>query len=441
MSLPSSLFLIRFSLADKHIWQRAWPMIIANISTPLLGFVDTAVIGHLPDASFLAGTALATLLISVLIWLLGFLRMSTTALVAEAYGANNQLLVAKVVNQGICLALGLSTAVLLCREFLFQILLLATMNEPTASGTISAAQTYFDIRIWATPVSLTNFVLTGYLLGLGKTRLVLVSVVLANSVNLVADGLFVPVFGWQVAGVAWASVLAEICQLLCLIVLLRTQLSSIFLPLAQIKQGFFRLISLNSNIFLRSACLQLVLSFMTFYAVRFGDLVVAANAILMQFFLFISFCLDGVAFALESLIGHAKGQNNFNKQVLYIRRGCRVGLYLAVCYSALYVLFSSPIINLLTNIPELRNVLNEYYLFLWVLPLVSYLSFVLDGVFIGLVWIKQMRNSMFLAALMFFSVFWVTQELENQGLWFAFLVFMVSRGLGQLAMLRTLRVG
>ena len=416
---------------DRNIWQLAWPMILANISVPLLGFVDTAVIGHLPNSNFLAGTALGSLLITVLFWLLGFLRMSTTGLVAQTAGRGDRLESNRYLAQGIGIALLLAFVILMLQGYLFALLPYLTGHDAQVQMSLEYARMYFDIRIWITPVSLCNLVLTGYLIGQGQTKRVLTAVIVCNLVNLFADILFVPVMGLGVEGVAYATVLAELTQfvLLAMVIVPQAQISkwqkSWFTH--NLRQAF----KLNSTLFFRSALLQLCLSFMTLYASNYGAQAIAINAILMQFFLFISFAMDGIAFALESIVGNYYGASQTWKAKLNIRRGFVMAFKFSLVYSLVYVFCYDWIVMLLTDISDLRVALQQYWLVVICLPLVSFASFIYDGIFVGLAWVKQMRNSMLHAAVVYFLAVWLTLSLNNLGLWMAFLSFMLARGASQ----------
>lgn len=404
-------------------------MILANISVPLLGFVDTAVIGHLPESGFLAGTALGSLVVTVLFWLLGFLRMSTTGLIAQASNSKEQQ--RAIVMQGITWALFLSVLILALQQSVFSGVLLLVEQQDMELALVSA-QAYFDIRIWVTPFALINLVLAGYLIGLGQTKIVLNAVIGANILNLFADLILVVAFNLGVEGVAIASVMAELLLFFVYFKAVFTQLGFSTLKQKALCKLEQRMVKLNSTLFLRSALLQLVLSFLTIYASRYGQTAVAANAILMQFFLFISFTMDGIAFALESLVGKAKGLKQTRRLKLIISTGMRLSLVLAAIYSLVYFFLNQSIIELLTNIEAIRRFLGDYQVWIVLLPFVSVVSFIMDGVFVGLSWSKEMMLSMLVAALAFFTTFVMFEPWQNQGLWTAFCVFMFMRGAVQL---------
>lgn len=413
-------------------------MILANITVPLLGFVDTAVIGHLDSSDYLSGVALGSLVITISFWLLGFLRMSTTALASQAHGRNNQQQLIQVIHQGGVLALGLAAFILAVQAWLFELMLLLVESTEQMTASLYYAKQYFDIRIWIAPISLLNLVLTGYLIGIGRTKQVLMAVVVCNIVNVVGDILFVPLLNWDVAGVAYASILAELSQFAILLKFSWSLLKRIRPFDTTQYRGMWALMAMNRVLFVRSALLQFCISFMTIYASRFGPNAVAVNAILMQFFLFLSFALDGIAFAIESLVGQQFGRQQSQKLRLFIIKGLRFGFAFACLYSLIYVMFAEPIFRLMTDIESLVTALSSYYPIVILLPLGSFMCFILDGVFVGLGWAKEMRNSMFIATVAFVAAALVNRYWggENVGLWLCFWLFLLMRGVSQWWMLK-----
>ena len=419
--------------SSQNLWRITWPMILANISVPLLGFVDTAVVGHLSHPGFLAGTALGSLLVTVLFWLLGFLRMSTTGLVAQAN--NDHKHQAYIIGQGALWSCLLACIILLSQNAIFSGLLLF-VEQGDMNLALESAEQYFSIRIWVAPFALMNLVLAGFYIGRGLTKVVLIGVLIGNGVNLILDILLVPVLGLGVKGVAYATVVAEFSLFLFYSLQLAKHLAPTNWISAWVIRFDTQILKLNSRLFFRSFLLQLCISFLTIYATRFGDVVVAVNAILMQFFLFISFSLDGVAFALESLVGKTKGQKSHRKMMVYIRTGLIMATGFALFYALIYLTFHSVIIGLLTNIASIKQLMDDYVIWILLFPLVSYLSFVMDGIFVGLAWSQKMLSSMLLASLVYFTVFIASTDMQNHGLWLAFSCFMLTRGLTQALMLQ-----
>lgn len=405
-------------------------MILANISVPLLGLVDTAVIGHLASAHSLAAIALGSSTVTLLIWLLGFLRMSTTGLIAQSLGKQEGGMLLTQLYSGLLLAILLALTLNLASPFI--IAWMGTLsNASDAVYAISAR--YIEIRLYGAPAALVNLVLLGALLGMQNGKGPFYVVLFTNLLNIILDLWFVVVLEFGVEGAAWASVVSEysacvLASYLTLNVLKRNQvdLQAVWPTLPQL----LSLLSLNRDIFIRSLVLQACFSFMTFYGARLGDVTLAANAVLLNFLLLLSFAMDGIAYALEAKVGQAQGKRAFQLVDLWVKVGFFWGAWLAVGYAMVFWLGGTLLINLLTTIEPVRIMANEYIGWIILLPLVATSSFLLDGVFVGLTRATEMRNSMVLSGVVGFVIpFMLSQHLGNHALWLAMSCFMLLRGL------------
>lgn len=423
-------FLIHNKAHHKSLLLLAGPMILSNITVPLLGIVDTAVIGHLGSAHYLAGIALGSAVISILFWLAGFLRMSTTGLVAQAYGKNDLTQLAALLKRSLLLA----SAVAVLLIVLSPLIKHAIAYLSAANGDVLAqAYQYFSIRIFSAPAALCNLVLLGWMLGVHYGRGPFYLLLVTNILNIVLDICFVVYLDWAVAGAAWASLIADytalVFALFLVVKLAKKQGIELNVPNWLSISKMAELLSLNRDIFIRSLILQLCFSFMTFYAARIGETTLAANAVLLNFLMLVSFALDGVAYASEAKVGQAKGQGSVKNIELWVKISVFWGMLFGVLYSAFFALFGSTIIKLLTNVPEVIQEATHYLPWLIVLPILAMSCFLFDGVFVGLTRAKNMRNSMILSAgVGFFGVFWVFIDWENNGLWLAMSCFMLMRG-------------
>jgi MATE family, multidrug efflux pump len=421
----------------RHLFVIALPMILSNITAPLLGLVDTAVIGHLEHSYFLGGSAVGAMIITFVTWLCGFLRMSTTGLSAQAYGARNTDESFIILIRGLVVAACIGAALIVFQHYYITgALLLAGGSEQVQ---LYASQ-YAHIRIWGLPAALGNIVIVGWLLGQHKAKGVMWLLIATNLINLALDILFVVYFNWQVKGVAMATLMAEYSGLLIggWIVLkhLSLSLSGVCSHIKRHSVGLVeknRLLAyfhLNKNILIRTLCLEVCFVFMTFQGARLGDDIIAANAILMNFLLLISFGLDGIANAAEVLIGKAYGK----KKIQEINQVVKISLLwttvFALVYCILFVLAGDLLIQLMSDIPSVIVTTKEYYLWLAFLPLIGCWCYLFDGIYVGLTNAKVMRNSMILATFgCFFPVWFIVQSMGNHGLWLAFSCFMVVRGL------------
>lgn len=428
----------------RQVLWLAIPMVLSNITIPLLGLVDAAVIGHLEHAWYLGGVALGSTVISVTFWLLGFLRMSTTGLTAQAFGADNRAGLARVWLQGMLMALGFAAVFLLLHRFIAD----GVFGFSSASAEVKLyAQQYFVIRAWSAPASLVNFVLLGWLLGTQNSRAPMWMVIITNVVNIVLDLLFVLGLGWKVQGVALASVIADYSGmgfgLWCVWrYWLQHQLPSPLALLRESTQGLSRFVRLNRDIFLRSLCLQAAFSFMTFQGAAFGDQTVAANAVLMSFLMMISYGMDGFAYAMEAMVGKAIGAKSETQLKAAMIGSAFWSVIICLLLTLVFGWYGSALIRLITDISAVQQTAQVYLPWLVAMPLTSMWCFLLDGIFIGATKGREMRNSMFVAACTFFVVFYGFAFWGNHALWLAMLSFMAMRGLSLgIVLLRQWRLG
>lgn len=414
-----------------QVWQLALPMIIANISTPLLGLVDTAVMGHLDNASFLASVAIAGLIFNFLFWSFGFLRMGTSGLSAQAFGANDSLEIKAVLIRAIFLALSISLLLLLCQR---PIALLSFYLIDSQDSIEFLAQQYFYLRIWSAPATLCQYVILGWFLGRQNTRSPLLIVLITNLCNIALDLLFVVHYGMHVEGVALASVLAEYTGLVVAVLLVlsnavessRSLSWPVLFQLGKIKS----MLLINSHLFVRTLCLIFAFSFFTVQGEKFGSAILAANAILMNFQTFMAYALDGFSHAAEALVGRALGAQNKVLLRQTVKTAGIWSLLIAVIFTFIFYYAGKDIINSLTSLSGIRELAYDYLPWLIVLPLISFSSFLLDGVFIGATLSRQMRDGILFSLFVVFLPVWhYTKILGNHGLWLALTLFMLTRSL------------
>lgn len=411
------------------IFAIAIPMIISNITTPLLGLVDTAVVGHLEHHWYLGGVSVGAMIFTFIYWLAGFLRMSTTGMTAQAVGANDSQQSLSVLLQGLIIALVISVCVLVIQQPLLQLgLHLASASEQVTQY----AAEYFSIRIWAMPAALANLVLMGWLLANQHTTFLMWTQIAVNLLNILLDLLFVLVFEWDVQGVALASVIVEYSALVIYLHKANGSLgviNSIKLKAAWQAAQFGKFLSVNRDILIRTLLLEICFAFITFKGASLGDNIVAANAVLINFLLLISLGLDGIAYAAEVLVGKAYGANKMANFRQTVQRCLVMNTIFAVVYTAIFLLFGSLIIGLMTDITIVREAANDYLIYIILLPIVACWCFLFDGIFIGLSDSKSMRNSMFVSVVaVYFPVWYGLSHYDNHALWIALLALMLARG-------------
>ena len=419
-----------FTSADKALWRLALPMIFSNITVPLLGLVDTAVIGHLDSPVYLAGVAIGATATSFLFMLLLFLRMSTTGLTAQAFGANNPQAMARALVQPLLLALLAGVAIMLLRTPLID---LALHIVGGSEEVLHQARRFLEIRWLSAPATLANLVLLGWLLGVQYARAPVILLIVGNVLNIALDLWLVVGLDMNVQGAALATLVAEYITLLVGLMMvwhvMKLRGVDPKMLLSAWRGDIWRLLALNRDIMLRSLLLQICFASVTILGARMGSDVVAVNAVLMTLLTFTAYALDGFAYAVEAHSGQAYGAGNSNQLIKVWHAACRQAGLVALMFATLYALWGEHIVALLTSLPVLQQQADRYLAWQVVLPLVGVWCYLLDGMFIGATRGAEMRNSMAVAALGFGVALISLPWLGNHGLWLAVAVFLALRGL------------
>lgn len=407
----------------KTILQLAWPVMLSNITIPLLGMIDIAVVGHDYPAHVLGAIAIGSMVFDVLFLAFGFLRMSTTGLVAQNPTDLN------ILYRAILTACLIALILIASQYVLF--LLVCWVMEPTLAVQ-HALGDYFYLRIYASPATLGNFVILGYFFGRQNTKIPLFLLILINLSAISLDFIFVSYLGWGVKGLAIANICAQTLgfvmglKLIYIKFIKQTPCALAIFDLEAMK----RLLHLNKDIFIRTLCLMATFIYFTAAGSRLGTSVVAANAILLSMQQFMACGLDGFAIACEVMVGRAIGMNNHKYFIDSVKACGYLSLLLAVLFSVVYMLFGQYIIEGMTSLPDVIATAHTYLIWMVILPVVSVGGFLLDGVFIGATWSKPMRNTMlFATGFVYFPSVFLFKNLGNTGLWMAFSLFMLSRGL------------
>ncbi len=412
----------------RRVWALAAPMILSNISVPLVALVDSMVIGHLPHAHQLGAVAVGASLYTFLAWAMGFLRMGSTGFAAQAAGRKDGAALRQILLQGLLLALGLA-------------ILLGTVGIPLSHMALEWMQPseqlnqltrdFFHTRLFGLPAALASYALVGWFLGTQNARAPLAILLTTNLVNIALNLWFVLGLEWGVAGSARASVIAEWTGALLGLALTQKALRAYpgHIAWAALKrwQSWRPLLAVNRDIFIRSLALQSVFFMITVQGARLGDATVAANALLLNGLLLTAHALDGLAHAVEALCGHAIGARD--RQTL--RRSLVVAggwsLIASLGFALLFTVAGHLFIAMQTDILSVRETADIYLPYLAVLPLIAVWSYLLDGLFIGATRAREMRDGMLLTVLIVLPFAWVLQGLGNHGLWITFLLFMALR--------------
>jgi MATE family multidrug resistance protein len=407
-------------------------MILSKIWVPLLGLVDTGVTGHLNDSVYLAAVAIGSTIFGFLYSGVNFLRMGTTGITAQRYGADDNDGLKIALGQAVVVALIVAAGLILLQNPLGDIAL--RLLGPNSEVAVYARE-YFTIRIWSAPATLVNYALIGWFIGLQNARIPLYIVLAINLTNIALDLIFVVILGMDVDGVAAASVIAEFTGAAVGLGFVISEFRKRDGHLRWSKLNSFseytHFFSVNANLFIRTMALMFTFAFVTAAGARMGSLILAANAVLMNLLHLISFALDGFAHAAEALVGKAVGAQNRQALQKSVALTLRWSLYVAIFSCGIFYFGGESIIRLLTDLPDVVETSLLYLPWIVALPIVAVWAYLYDGVFVGATRSKDMRDIMVFSALLVFLPAWyLLRPFENHGLWLALTLFLASRSVG-----------
>lgn len=417
----------------QRVLQLAWPVILSNLSIPLVGMVDVAVVGQLPQARYMAAVSVGAIIFSSVFWVFGFLRMGTTGFVSQAFGRMDKHGISLALLRAVCLALVLGGILIVLQT---PIAWLAFKLMDASKEVTELAETYFSIRIWSAPATFVNYCVLGTLIGMQRMKLALLTQLVLNISNMLLDGYFVLLAGWHADGVALASLLSDYLAAGFGLWLLRQSLAPFFsAPLQILREvmhtdalrAFF---SVNSNLFIRTLFLTSAFFFFTAQSAQFGTVVLAANAILINMLQMLAYGLDGFAHAAEALVGGAYGKRDRQAFTAAVKSSLLWAGIAAVLIAFFYALFGGFIIRLLTDIPTVIEVAEHYLPWLIAAPVIAVWSYQFDGIFIGTTQTVIMRNTVGAALLVYVVTALLTiPAWGNHALWASLMGFLLFRGI------------
>lgn len=417
------------SLTHRRVLAIALPIVLSNATVPILGVVDTGVVGQLGEAAPIGAVGIGAIILSAVYWIFGFLRMGTTGLTSQASGAGNVDEVDALLSRALLIGLSAGLVMIAAQALIFQG---AFWVSPASAAVETLARDYMTIRIWSAPATIALYGITGWLIAQERTRAVLVIQVGMNGANVVLSYVMGLELGWGVEGVAWATFIAEWGGLalglwFCRGVFARPAWKSVARVFDVARLRHMALV--NSDILIRSVLLQAIFVSFLFFGAGFGDVQLAANQILMQFLQVTAYALDGFAFSAEALVGQALGA----RARAELRRGAILssvwgGIVCAVL-AVSFAVFGSAIIDIMTTAPEVRAAARVYLPYMAAAPIVGVAAWMLDGIFIGATRTKDMRNMMMVSAVIYFiTVLPLMAAFQNHGLWIGLLLNFVVRG-------------
>ncbi|MBQ0073035.1 MAG: MATE family efflux transporter [Prevotella sp.] len=413
---------------DQQILHIALPSIVSNITVPLLGLIDVAITGHMGSAAYVGAIAVGGMLFNIIYWLFVFLRMGTSGMTSQAFGARDFKEVTGVLQRAVTVALGLSV-LLLCLQVPIRELSLYLIQP--SEEVADLARTYYNICVWGAPASLLLFVLSGWFLGMQNSKAPMAVAIIQNVSNIIFSLVLVYLLHWKIKGVATGTVMAQYVGLAAALIFLRgyKRLSK-YRPkrLGDMRRFFM----LNKDIFLRTICLIFVHFYFIAAGARYGDTPLAINALIMQMYLLYSYIMDGFAFAGEALVGKDIGAKNYEALDDTVRRLFGWGTAMMILFTIAYGLFDKDFMALLTDEPTVLEAARHYHWWAILLPLCGLMAFIWDGIYIGATATKGMLTAMATGMVAFFCFYeLLSPTLYNHALWIAFNVYIFVRGATQ----------
>ena len=417
-------------ITHRRVLAIALPIVLSNATVPILGAVDTGVVGQIGDPVPIGAVGIGAVILSAIYWVFGFLRMGTVGLTSQALGAEDQGEADALLSRALLIGLAGGAALLALQVPLFAA---AFMVSPASEQVESLARDYMTIRIWSAPAAIAIFGITGWLIASERTRAVLAMQLWMNGLNIALDIIFVIGLDWGVEGVAFATFLAEWSGLAL----------GLWLCGAAFRRPFWRqwarvmerarlwhMAAVNRDILLRSLLLETIFVSFLFFGADFGDVPLAANQVLLQFVHVFAYALDGFAFSAETLVGNAKGRRDPTR----LRRSAILtsiwGIVAAVMLALAVAFFGAALIDLMTTSPEVRAEAKTYLPWVAAAPILGVAAFQLDGIFIGATQVRDMRNMMFLSSAIYFAATaTLIPALGNHGLWLSLLISYAARAL------------
>lgn len=435
---PYSKRVVTRNTLNSQILRLAIPSILANITIPLVGLVDTAIVGHIANATFIGGIAIGTMLFDLLYWNFGFLRVGTSGMTAQAFGRGDRQECARLLSQSVGIAL-LGAAVIWLLQWLFVTVVLAIL--PCSPEVATFARDYFFVRIWAAPATLSLMAFKGWFIGMQDTVSPMITDIVVNLVNMLVSYVLAVHTPMGAIGVAWGTVIAQFTGLSMALILLLVKYRHLWQGLSPVRlaldtSGMKRLISLNGNLFIRSLCFMVVYVGFTSLASNYGDVELAVSTIMMKLFMLFSYFVDGFAYAGEALVGKYMGRNQQseinnqdNVQIPHVVRLLFAwSLGVGLLFTVIFALWSSGFYLTMTSDATVLARLADYTPWLIAMPIVSTLAFMWDGVYTGATAGKHIRNAMIYAALAFIIAYLATYYwLGIQALYIAYFAHLIAR--------------
>jgi len=418
--------------SKKQIFLLSIPVFFGNLAIPFVGIVDTGLMGNLGETRFLAATSIATSVMTMIIWSFAFLRMGTVGIVAQLFGKGDYREITRTLLRNFLIAIVIATIIILFTPIIVSL----TKNFfSTSNETQELINTYISVRVFSIPAEFTIYILFGFYLGIQKTNISSLLIIILSVLNIVFSSFFVLTFNLNVFGVALGTLISSYITAIIFslftynFILKKFQVIPVFTRLI-VPSKLLKLFTINFDIFIRTTLLTFSFLWITYLGSKLGEDYLAINTILMQFIILAAFFLDAYAFSTEGIVGFAIGRRNRKSFLLTVINSIQLSFFTGLIISIFYLIFFKQIINLITDIEILRFISYKHAIWIIIIPPLASFCYQLDGIFIGASQTKEIRNAMFISVTSFIIIsIYLTKYFGNHGLWLSFLLFVVFRSL------------
>ena len=418
--------------SKKQIFILSIPVFFSNLAIPLVGFIDTGLMGNLGETKYLAATSIATSVMTMIIWSFGFLRMGTVGIVSQALGRGDYKEIVKTLLRNFVIAMGIALIIILLKPLIY---LFIQQFFKISLETQELIKTYINVRVFSVPAELAIYILVGFYLGIQKTKISSFLIIILSILNIVFSSLLVLSYDLNVLGVVLGTLFASYITLIIFSFFTYNYVVKKFKTVPKfekliVKSKLLKLFNINFDIFVRTLLLTFSFLWITYLGSKLGEDYLAVNTILMQFIILAAFFLDAYAFSTEGIVGFTIGRRNKKSFLSVVKNSIQVSFFTALVISILYIIFFKDIINIITDIEILRFISYKHFLWIIIIPPLASFCYQLDGIFIGASQTKEIRNAMIVSVSVFiFLSIYLTNFFGNHGLWFSLMIFMILRSL------------
>ena len=418
--------------SKKQIILLSIPVFFSNLAIPLVGMVDTGLMGNLGETKYLAATSIATSVMTMIIWSFGFLRMGTVGIVSQAYGKGDYREIVKTLLRNFVIAIMIALIIIIFKPLIYNSI---QYFFNTSQETQELINTYLSVRVFSVTAELTIYILVGFYLGIQKTKISSSLIIVLSILNIVFSSLLVLIYNLNILGVVLGTLIASYLTLIIFAIFTYNFIIKKFKIIPKfekliVKTKLLKLLNINLDIFIRTLFLTFSFLWVTYLGSKLGEDYLAVNTILMQFIILAAFFLDAYAFSTEGIVGFTIGRKNKSSFLSVVKNSIQVSFFSALLISFLYLIFFKDIINLITDIEILRFISYQHIFWIIIIPPIASFCYQLDGIFIGASQTREIRNAMVFSVLIFIGTsIYLTRYFENHGIWFSLMLFMILRAL------------